>query len=68
MASSRRLRTIRDRLIEAEDRQESALAYGSDGQLYRGLVTSVGVDHIVLDDNGKRRFLLVGQLVGIEFE
>ncbi len=67
-AASRRLRSLRDRLIEAEDRQEIALAYGTDGQFYRGRVSAVGTDHVVLADGDKFRFLLTHQLVGIEFE
>jgi len=58
---------LRDRLLEAEDRGETAVVSGSDGQIYRGRVTTVGVDHLVLDDGGER-FLALDHIVSASFK
>ncbi|MFQ5948698.1 MAG: hypothetical protein ACE5KX_07550 [Acidimicrobiia bacterium] len=44
-----------------------AIISATDGQLYRGVVTSVGVDHVSLRDGPLERLVALGQIVGIEF-
>ena len=48
-----RRRTLRDRLIESEDRAEEVVLSSTDGQVYRGNVLAVGVDHVVLTESGQ---------------
>lgn len=61
-----RRRTLRDRLIESEDRVESVVLGGSDGHVYRGIVSSVGVDHVVLSDSGREIFISLVHVVSME--
>lgn len=60
-----RRRTLRDRLIECEDRVEEVVLGGSDGHLYRGSVTAVGVDHVVLRESGRDRFVSLAHVVSM---
>lgn len=46
-----RRRTLRDRFIEIEDRTATAVVATSDGQVHRGRVNGVGVDHVSLVDH-----------------
>ena len=62
----RRRRTMRDVLLQAEDRGQVALASGTDGQLYRGVVSAVGADHVVLTSDGDERVLAIAHIVGFE--
>ena len=61
-----RRRTLRDRLIESEDRGEDVLLAGSDGQMYRGTVAAVGADHVVLHESGRDRFVALTHVVSME--
>lgn len=61
-----RRRTLRDRLIESEDRSEAVVLGGSDGHVYRGIVTAVGVDHVVLRDSGRDLFVALPHVVSME--
>ncbi len=61
-----RRRTIRDRLIEAEDRGERMILATTDGQVTSGTVTAVGVDHVVLSDGVRDRYIAIGHLVTLE--
>lgn len=66
-AVRKRTSNLRDRLLEAEDRSETAVISGSDGQIYRGRVTAVGVDHVVLNDGGER-FIALAHIVSAGFK
>ncbi|MEN8040491.1 MAG: hypothetical protein ABFR95_03215 [Actinomycetota bacterium] len=61
-----RRRTLRDRLIEAEDRNEQVVMCGTDGHIYRGNVAAVGIDHVVLSDSGYERFVVLAHVVSME--
>lgn len=61
-----RRRTLRDRLIESEDRSEQVLLSGSDGQLYRGDVHAVGIDHVVLREGDREQFISLSHIVAME--
>ena len=65
-AVARRRRTIRDLLLDAEDRGRVAVISGSDGQLYRGTVEAVGADHVVLADQDRERVVALAHIVGLE--
>lgn len=67
LAVRNRTRTLRDRLLEAEDRAESALVASVDGQLHRGVVTTVGVDHVILSIEGVDRFVALDAIASVEF-
>jgi hypothetical protein len=67
LAARNRRRTLRDRLLEAEDRREDTLVGTVDGHLHQGSVTAVGVDHVVLDADGKERYVALDAIVSAEF-
>jgi len=60
----RRTTTLRDRLLEAEDRLESATVYLSDGSRRQGKVMSVGLDHVAIGSS----LLALAHIVGFEVE
>ena len=61
-----RRRTLRDRLIESEDRGEVVVLGASDGQVYNGIVSAVGVDHVVLRESGREFFVALPHIVSME--
>ena len=65
-AAALRRRSLRDRLLEAEDRAEHIVVSTSDGHVYRGLVDAVGADHVVLVDGGTERFIATLHIVAME--
>ncbi len=66
LAASRRRRTLRDRLLDADDRTEQVLVSTSDGHFYRGTVEAVGVDHVVILDGDIERFIAIAHIVALE--
>ncbi len=65
-AAARRRRSLRDHLLEAEDRQAVGVVSVADGQLYRGLVRSVGTDHVVLIDEGASWVIALDHITAFE--
>lgn len=65
-ASVRRRQTLRDRLLDSEDRTEQVVLSTADGHLYRGLVDSVGVDHVVVIDGDVERYISLAHIVAME--
>jgi hypothetical protein len=65
-AAARRRMTMRDRLLEAEDRSEEVLVAASDGHVYRGVVEAVGLDHIVVRDDEVDRYVAIAHIVALE--
>ena len=63
-----RRRTLRDRLIDAEDRSEHTTIWCIDGRSPSGIVLSVGSDHVVLRTGERNRFILLHQIVSATFE
>ena len=63
-ASRLRRRVVRDRLLEAEDRAEQITVFDVAGGTRSGTVTSVGADHVVLDET---TFVLLAHAATIEF-
>jgi hypothetical protein len=61
-----RRRTLRDRLLDAEDRSEQIVLATSDGHFYRGTVGGVGVDHVVVVDGSAERFISIAHIVSLE--
>ena len=61
-----RRRTLRDRLIESEDRAEEVVLSGIDGHVYRGNVSAVGTDHVVLTESGRDRFVALAHIMSME--
>ncbi len=61
-----RRRTLRDRLIESEDRGEDVVLGGTDGHVYRGCVLAVGIDHVVLRESGRDCFVALAHVVSME--
>ena len=65
MAALRR-RTIRDRLIEADDRAQDLVLATVDGHFARRHVSAVGVDHVVIEDSGREIYVAIGHIVTLE--
>ncbi len=58
--------TLRDRLLESEDREERVVLSTSGGHVYRGVVDAVGIDHVVLLDGDIDRYLAISHIVTME--
>ncbi len=58
--------TLRDRLLESEDREERVVLSTSDGHVYHGVVDAVGIDHVVLLDGDIDRYLAISHIVAME--
>ncbi len=58
--------TLRDRLLESEDRDELVVLSTSDGHVYHGVVDAVGIDHVVLLDGDIDRYLAISHIVTME--
>lgn len=61
-----RRRTLRDRFVESEDRTELVRVGLVDGHIVGGFVTGVGVDHVILVDDGVERFVALSHVVTME--
>lgn len=65
-AVQRRRRTLRDILLEAEDRRSVAVVTAGDGLHFRGEVVAVGADHVVLADEGRERCVALDHVISVE--
>lgn len=65
MAALRR-RTLRDRLIEADDRAEDIVLATVDGHMVRGRICAVGVDHVAIEEAGRQIYVAIGHIVTLE--
>ncbi len=65
-AVARRRRTLRDRLLDSEDRREHVVLTTADGHIHRGVVDAVGVDHVLLIDDTAERFVATAHIVTVE--
>ena len=65
-AAARRRRTLRDRLLDSEDRTEHVVLTTSDGQIHRGVVEAVGVDHVVVIDGPTERYIAINHIITVE--
>lgn len=64
-AALRRM-SLRDRLILSEDRSEVVVLSTSDGHMLRGTIRSVGLDHVVVEDNTMTRWVAIAHIVSLE--
>ena len=65
-AAARRRRTLRDRLLDSEDRTENVVLTTADVHLHRGIVDAVGVDHVVIVDGDIERSISIAHIVTVE--
>lgn len=65
-SAARRRMTLRDRLLESEDRSERVVLSTSDGHVYQGVVEAVGIDHVVLLDGDIDRYIAISHIVAME--
>ncbi|MDH3730648.1 MAG: hypothetical protein OES13_05955 [Acidimicrobiia bacterium] len=65
-AAARRRRSLRDHLLDAEDREAVGVVSASDGQIYRGKVWSVGSDHVVLTDEATSWVVAIEHIAAFE--
>jgi hypothetical protein len=62
----RRRSTIRDRLLDAEDRDETVRVTCVDGATRTGKIGAVGIDHLVLETNGATTYVAIVHIVVVE--
>jgi len=62
----RRRSTIRDRLLDAEDRGETVRIACVDGAPRTGRVSAVGIDHVVLESSGGWACIAILHIVVVE--
>jgi hypothetical protein len=62
---ARRKRSLRDILLDAEDRGTAALVSCSDGQLFRGTISAVGTDHVVVATDDTEQVVSMSHIVGV---
>ena len=62
----RRRSTLRDRLLDAEDRGEIVRITCIDGAVRTGPVGAVGIDHVVLEAKGAATYVALLHIVAIE--
>ncbi len=65
-AAALRRRSLRDILLEAEDRAAAAVITCSNGELYRGIVVAVGADHVSVRTEHATTALMLAHIVGVE--
>ena len=58
--------TIRDRLLDAEDRGEPVRIICIDGAIRTGMVGAVGVDHVVLEMSNSAAYVGLPHIISIE--
>lgn len=64
----RRRSTIRDRLLNAEDRNEVIHVECVDGEMRSGRVEAVGIDHVILGGEEAIRYVAIPHIVSIEVQ
>lgn len=64
-ATLRRRRTLRDRLLDAEDRAEQIILH-TRAESWTGTVAAVGADHVLLDRSDREVFVALSECVAIE--
>ena len=62
----RRRTTIRDRLLDAEDRSETTRVTSVDGATRTGRVVAVGMDHVVLETKSVTICVALSHIIVIE--
>ena len=67
-ATHRRRRTMRDRLLDAEDRFEEVVIHAEASRSWTGRVVAVGADHVVLDLTGREVFVALDSCVALEVD
>ena len=65
-AAARRRLTLRDRLLDAEDRSDPIVVSTIDRGVHRGVIDAVGVDHVVILEGEIRRILAISHIVAME--
>ena len=58
--------TIRDRLLDADDRRDAVRVTCVDGTTKTGLIGAVGVDHVLLELEGVAVYVGIAHIVAIE--
>ena len=61
----RRRSTIRDRLLDAEDRNETIRVTCTDGAERMGKVTAVGIDHVGLATKSGAMLIVIAHIVAV---
>ena len=67
-AAALRRRSLRDALLMLEDRAEDVALHTADGNVHRGTLSAVGVDHVEIRRERTRFLVSLPHLVSIEVE
>jgi hypothetical protein len=65
-AAAQRRRSLRDRLLTAEDARARVMIGTSDGVVHAGIATAVGTDHVAIDVDGRTRAIPLHQITSVE--
>lgn len=65
-AAAQRRRSLRDRLLTAEDAAEVVLVATADGAMHGGRIAAVGTDHVALTVDGRTRVIPIHQITSLE--
>lgn len=65
-AAAQRRRSLRDRLLEAEDVGGVSLIGTADGAVHAGPVMAVGTDHVAIQVTGRMRSIPLHQITSLE--
>ena len=68
LATLRRRRTMRDRLIEAEDRAEEVSLQVTTGEIVSGRLLAVGADHLVVTTSRQETFIHLDHVASCTFD
>lgn len=63
---ARRRRSLRDILLDAEDRKVPTSVRSVDGQLLRGPITAVGTDHLIIEVDGREQAIALAHVVSVK--
>ena len=65
-AAAVRRTTLRDRMLNLADASATALVATADGHMHRGIIESVGADHITVRDDATSRLIMLRSIVSVE--
>ena len=65
-AAAQRRRSLRDRLLTAEDAAAEVLIGTADGAVHGGKISAVGTDHIALEGTGRSRIIAISHITSME--
>ena len=65
-AAAQRRRSLRDRLLTAEDGEAVVVIGTADGTVHGGRISAVGTDHVAVEVAGRTRAIPLHQITSVE--